>query len=125
MRQYLFSFGLSMQHSFMHSHMTGRNMVVGLVLMDHTHYFYMHQSDRYDITHPRFFISWGALWEPLVCSYDKGHSRTWQVSITCLAATSVSQTATYPSTNQAQSCLTSVIVPWTVMPCQHCMICEL
>ena len=40
-------------------------------------------------------MSWGALWEPLVCSYDISHSRTWEASITSLAATSVSQTVTH------------------------------
>ena len=64
-------------------------------------------------------MGWVALCEPLVCSYDISHSKAWQASITSLAATSVAQTVTHPSTNQAQSCLTSVIRPWTVAPCQQ------
>ena len=63
-------------------------------------------------------MSFGALSEPLVCSYDKSHSRTWHVSITSLAATGVSQMVTHPSTNQAQGCLTSVFGLWMVTPCQ-------
>ena len=117
MKQYLFLFGLSMQHSFTHSLMTDRSMVVGHVPMYHTCSFHAHQSHRDDSTHPSLFTSWGALWEPLACSYDISHSRTWKVSITSLAATSVSQMVIHPSTNQAQNCLTSVIRPWMVAPC--------
>ena len=68
---------------------------------------------------PSLFMSWGALWEPFVCSYDISHSRTWQVSITSLAATSVSQMVTHPSSNQGQSCLTSVLRLQMVTPCQQ------
>ena len=82
-------------------------------------FFYVHQSHRHDSTHPSLFTSWGALWEPLVCSYDISHSRTWQVSTTSLAATSVSQTVTHPGTNWAQSCLTSVLGLQIVTPCQQ------
>ena len=59
-------FCLSMQHSFTHSLMAGRSMVVGHVLMDHM-FLHVHQSHRHDSTYPGHFISWGALWEPLVC----------------------------------------------------------
>ena len=83
-----FSFHLSMQHSFAHSLMADRSIVVGHILMVHT-FFYVQQLYRHDSTHPSHFMSWGTLWEPLVCSYDISHSRTWQVSITSLAATTV------------------------------------
>ena len=82
-------------------------------------FFYVHQSHRHDSTHPSLFMSWGALWEHLVCSYDISHSRTWQVSIRSLADTNVSQTIAHPSTNQAQSCLTPVIRPQMVAPGQR------
>ena len=59
-----------------------------------------------------------ALWEPLVCSHDISHSRAQQASITYLAATSVTQMVTHPSTHQAQSYLTAVIGLQTVTPCQ-------
>ena len=36
-----------------------------------------------------------------------------------LAATSVSKVVTHPSINWAQSCLTSVIGPWMITPCQQ------
>ena len=98
-----------MQHSLVHSLIAGRSMVVGHVLTEPHVFFYVHQSHRHYSTHPCLFMSWGALWKPLVCSYDIRLSRTWQVSITSLAATSVSQMITHPSTNPAQSCLTSVI----------------
>ena len=81
-------------------------------------FFYVHQSHRHDNTHPSLLTSWGVLWESLACSYDISHSRTQQVSITSLAATSVSQTVTHPSTKWAQSHLTSVIGLWVVTPCQ-------
>ena len=104
------SFGLSIQHSFTHSLMADRSMVVGHVPMVHT-FFYVHQSHRYGSTPPALFMSWGAPWEPHVCSYDISNSNTWQVSITSLAATSVSQMVTHPGTNWIHSCITSVNRP--------------
>ena len=71
-------------------------------------FFYVHQLHRDDSTQPRLFMSWVALCEPLVCSYEISHSRAWQASITSLAATSVAQMVTHPSTNWAQSCLTKI-----------------
>ena len=81
-------------------------------------FFYMYQSHRHDSTQPSLFMSWVAICEPLVCSYDVSHSRAWQASVTSLAATSVAQMVTHPSTNWAHSCLTSVIRPQMVAPCQ-------
>ena len=102
MRQYLFLFSLSMQHSFAHSLMTDRSIVNGHVPMGHTCSFMC-----------TGYIDMTALWE-IVCSYDISHSSAWQASITSLAATSVSQMVTHLSTNWAQSCLTSVIGPWII-----------
>ena len=74
-RQYLFlSFGLSVQHSLTHSLIADRSTVAGHVPTDHT-FFYLYQSHRHDSTQPSLFMSWVALCEPLVCSYDISHSR--------------------------------------------------
>ena len=70
---------------------------------------------------PQPFYKLGSTLGTIVCSYDISHSRTQQVYITSLAATSMSQMVTHPSTNRAQSCLTSVIRLQMVAPCQ----CEL
>ena len=113
MRQYLFSFGLSMQLSFAHSLTADRNMVVGYVPTDHTcSFMYTSHTDMTADPHP--FYELGSTLGTLVCSYDISHSRAQKASITSLAATSVSQPVTHLSTNQAQSCSTSVIRPWTV-----------
>ena len=63
-------------------------------------------------------MSWGALWEPLVCSYDISHSGTRQVTTTSLAASTVSWMVTHPSIDWAHGCLTSVIGPRMASPCQ-------
>ena len=95
--------------AFIHTLTHGRWKYGGWVCSDGPHvFFYVHQLHRHNSTHPSLFTSWVALWEPLVCSYDISHSRAWQASITPLAATSVSQIVTHPSTNRAQSCLTSI-----------------
>ena len=39
--------------------------------------------------------------------------------ITSLAASTVTWTVTHPSIDQAHGCLTSVIRPWMVAPCQR------
>ena len=90
-------------------------------------FFYMHQSHRHDSTQSSLFMSWVALCEPLVCSYDISHSRALQTLITSLAASSMAQMVTHPSPNWVQSCLTSVIGPCTVTPCQWAdlMVCWL
>ena len=107
-------FGPSMQHSLAHSLMADRGTVVGHVLTDHI-FFYVHS--HIDMTaHTPAFLWVGEHSGNLICSYDISHSRTWQVSITSLAATNVSQTVTHPSTNWAQGFLTSVIRPQMVTP---------
>ena len=60
-----------------------------------------------------FYELASTLWT-LVCWLDLSHSRAQQASMTSLAATSVAQMVTHPSTNWTQSCLTSVIGPWMV-----------
>ena len=109
-----FSFGLSMQHSFPHSLMADRSMVFWWT----THVLLCAPDTQtwQHTCHP--FYKLGSTLGPLLCWYDISHSRTLQVSITSLAATSVSQTVTHPSTNWAQSCLTSVSGLWMVTPCQ-------
>ena len=89
-RQYLF-YHLSylVQHSLTHSIMADRRIVVGHVPTDNTCSFMC--TNHIDMTthNPAFFMSWVALCEPLVCSYDVCHSRAWQASVTSLAASSI------------------------------------
>ena len=59
-------------------------------------------------------MSLEALWDPLVCSYDISHSGTQHVTITYLAASTVSWMVTHPSIIKACVWLTSVIRLWMV-----------
>ena len=82
-------------------------------------FLYVHQSYGHDSAYPCLLRSWEALWDPLVCSYDISHSGTQQVTITSLAASTVSWIFAPPSINWACGCLTSVIGPLMVAPCQR------
>ena len=102
----------------MHSLMADRSMVVGHVPMDHTCSF-MCTSHIEMTAHIPAFLWVGEHYGNLLYAHMTyvmaEHTRCQSHP---LAATSMSQMVTHPSTNQAQSHLTSVIRLWIVTPCQ-------
>ena len=97
-----FCLALQMQHSFAHSLMADRSMVVEHVPMDHTCSSMC--TGHIDMTAQPFYELGSTLGISCMLVWHK-HSRTWQVSIISIAATSMSLIVTHPSANWAQRCL--------------------